>query len=118
MMIIMTIIFDGNNPFGMKIIKQDDDTNIKLGLYSKNLGFDYIHGRPDGPSGGNVLDDIKYGLDGTKDKIKEWFNGAKNKTKDWYNGTFRPWFQNNKVLFFGICIGVVLLLFYFLYYSH
>ncbi|KAH9416764.1 hypothetical protein DERP_011879 [Dermatophagoides pteronyssinus] len=83
----------------------DDDTNI-----GTRLGFDYIHGRPDGPSGGNVLDDIKYGLDGTKDKIKEWFNGAKNKTKDWYNGTFRPWFQNNKVLFFGICIGILLIM--------
>ena len=77
------------------MIKQDGDTNISSGPYFKNLGFDYEHGRPDG-EGGNIFDKIK----------------------DWYNGTFRPWFQNNKVLFFGICIGVVLLLFYFLYYSH
>ncbi|XP_075676402.1 uncharacterized protein LOC113793999 isoform X2 [Dermatophagoides pteronyssinus] len=135
MMIIMTIIFDGNNPFGILLImadKHENGTFIQNNssvnneskrqtkeIYNPTTTIEQNESNPmtkqDGGtniSSGPYFKNLGFDL-GYEPGIYTNGNNIFDDIKYWFNGPFRRWLRANNVVFAVICIGVILLLFCF-----
>ncbi|KAH9419402.1 hypothetical protein DERP_010614 [Dermatophagoides pteronyssinus] len=135
MMIIMTIIFDGNNPFGILLImadKHENGTFIQNNssvnneserqtkeIYNPTTTIEQTESnamikQDDGTniSSGSYFKNLGFDYEhGRPDDPSGGGGNIFDEIKNWFNGPFRKWLKNNNVVFAVICIGVILLLF-------
>nr|XP_027199881.1 uncharacterized protein LOC113793999 isoform X1 [Dermatophagoides pteronyssinus] len=138
MMIMMTIIFDGNNPFGILLImadKHENGTFIQNNssvnneserqtkeIYNPTTTIEQTESnamikQDDGTniSSGSYFKNLGFDYEHGKlgGGIYTMGGNIFDDIKYWFNGPFRRWLKANNVVFAVICIGVILLLFCF-----